>query len=124
LFLSALLRRLIGEDVTGTITHPSGLAEVDALTVTPSVLTDYPLLLLFVNALTQNTTIRVYVKDNAGTYRLLNSAIFPTDFPASVTVVPITLYPLSVAWKVSLQSAIAEGADRSIPYRYVRRISV
>lgn len=124
MFLSALLRRLIGEDVTGTITHPSGLLEVDALEVTPDVLTDYPVLLLFVNALTQITTIRIKIKDNVGTYRLLNSAVYPTDFPASVTAVPITLYPLSVPWKISLQSAVAEGVQRSIPYRYVKKVSV
>jgi len=123
-FLSSLLRRLIGEEVTGTITHPSGLAEVDALEVTPDVLTDYPIILLYVNALAQITTIRIYVKDGTGTYRLLNSAVFPTDFPASVVVVPITLYPLSVSWKISLQSAVAEGVARSIPYRYVKKVSV
>jgi len=124
MFLSALLRRLIGEEVTGNITHPSGLAEVDALEVTPDVLTDYPILLLDVNALAQNTTIRFYVKADGTNYRLLNWAVFPTDFPAGVKAIPWTVYPLSVAWKISLQSAIAEGVQRTIPYRYVRRISV
>jgi len=122
MFMSALLRRVVGEEVTGVISHPSGLGEVDALEVSPSTLTDYPLLIMDVNALTQNTTIRVYVKADGTNYRLLNSAIFPTDFPANVKTVRIILSPLSVAWKVSLQSAVAEGVARNIPYRYVKKV--
>jgi hypothetical protein len=117
----SLLNGVVGEEVSGTITHPNGVGEVDALEVTPSTLTDYPILLLDMNALTQKTTIRNYVKVNGVDYRLLSSAVFPDDFPTDAKAVPIVLYPLSVAWKFSLQSAVAEGADRAIPYRYVKR---
>jgi hypothetical protein len=116
-----LIDNLQSESVSGTITHPAGVAEIDALEVTPAELTEYSIVLLDVNALTQNTTIRTYIQVNGVNYRLVDSAIFPTDFPTNVKSVPITLWQLDVAWKITLQSAVTEGVDRDIPYRYVWR---
>jgi len=118
---AALLDNLQSETVSGTITHPTGLAEVDALEVTPVELTEYSIVLLDMNALTQNITIRVYIQINGTNYRLISSAVFPTEFPTNAKGVPIELYPISVPWKITLQSAVTEGIDRDIPYRYVRR---
>jgi len=118
---AALIDNLLSVETSGTISHPNGVGETDALEITPSELTEYPVLLLDTNNLTQNTTIRSYIKVDGATYRLLNSAVFPTDFPTNAKGVPIVLYPTSVPWKITLQSAIAEGASRDVPYRYVRR---
>lgn len=109
------------EEPSGTIVHPAGTGEEDSLEVTPSELTEYETLLLDVNALTQNTTIRVYIQIDGTNNRLVNSAVFPTDFPTNAEGVPISLYPMSVEWIITLQSAVTEGADRDVPYRYVRR---
>jgi len=118
---AALLDNLLSVEATGTISHPSGLGETDALEITPAELMEYPILLLDMNALTQNTTIRTYIKIDGVNYRLINSAVFPTDFPTNVKAVPIVLYPTSVPWKITLQSVIAEGASKNIPYKYVKR---
>jgi len=117
----SLAKAVVGEEVSGTIVHPSGVGEQDSLVVTPTELSDYPILLLDMNALTQNTTIRIYIQIDGANYRVISSAVFPTDFPTNAKGVPITLYPLSVPWKITLQSAVAEGVSRDIPYRYVRR---
>jgi len=116
-----LAGRLEWLETSGTITHPAGTSEEDSLEITPAELTEYSIVLLDVNALTQNTTIRVYIKIDGTNYSLINSAVFPTDFPTNAKGVPITLYPLSVGWKITLQSAVSEGADKDIPYRYVKR---
>lgn len=109
------------EELSGTITHPAGTGQEDSLEVTPSELTDYAIALLDVRALTQNTTIRTYIKINATDYCLINSAVFPTEFPTNAKGVPIELYPMSVDWKITLQSAVTEGVARDVSYRYVRR---
>lgn len=116
-----LIDNLKSEEVSGTISHPAGVAEQDSLEITPAELTEYSILLLDMNALAQNTTIRIYIKINGTDYRLIDSAIFPTDFPTNAKGVPIELWQLSVKWKITLQSAVTEGVDRSIPYRYVKR---
>jgi len=118
---AVLVDNLKGYETSGTITHPAGTDETDALEVTPAELTEYYALLLDMSALTQNTTIRIYIKIDGTNYRMVDSAVFPTDFPTNAEGVPIALYPMSVPWKITLQSAVSEGADREIPYRYARR---
>jgi len=121
MYRNAIYRRLVGEETEGVITHPNGVGEVVALELTHEGLADYPSVILDLNALTQATTIRLYVKVDGTNYRLVSPAVFPADFPANAKAVPIVLYPTSKDWAITLQSGIAEGADRSIPYVYTRR---
>lgn len=116
-----LIDNLKNEEVSGTIIHAAGVSEDDALEITPTELTEYSILLPDMNALAQNTTIRIYIKIDGTNYRLIDTAIFPTDFPTNAKGVPIELWQLSVMWKITLQSAVTEGVSRNIPYRYVRR---
>ncbi len=109
------------EEPTGTIAHSAGVGEQDSLELTPTELTEYAIVLLDMNALVQDTTVRVYIKIDGTNYRLISSAIFPTDFPTNAKGVPIELYPMSVDWKITLQSGVTEGVSRDIPFRYVRR---
>lgn len=121
MYRNAIYRRLVGEETEGVITHPNGVAEVLALELTHEGVADYPGVLLDLNALTQNTTIRLYVMVDGANYRLVSPAVYPADFPVNAKAVPIVLYPSSRDWSITLQSGVAEGADRSIPYVYVRR---
>ncbi len=114
-------RNLTGIEATGTIAHPAGVGEEDSLEISPAELIDYPIILLDMNALTQDTTIRTYIKIDDTNYRLISSAVFPTDFPTNAKGVPIELYPMSVDWKITLQSGVTEGVSRDIPFRHVRR---
>lgn len=116
-----LIDNLLSVEASDTIVHPAGTSEEDSLEITPTELTEYALVLLDVRALTQNTTIRSYIKINATDYCLINSAVFPTDFPTNAKGIPIELYPMSVDWKITLQSGVTEGVSRNIPFRHVRR---
>lgn len=118
---AALIDNLLSVEATGTIAHPDGTTEQDSLEITPTELTEYAIVLLDMNALTQGITIRVYIKIDDTNYRLINRLSFPSEFPTGAKGVPIQLYPMSVDWKITLQSGVAEGASRNIPYRYVRR---
>lgn len=118
--ISILLAR-VSVETSGAITHVNGVGEQTYLNITPAELTNYSIVLLDLNALVQITTIRVKIQVDGATDRITSSAIFPTDFPTNATCVPIELYDLSVNWKITLQSQVAEGVNRSIPYRRVRR---
>lgn len=118
---ATLLDHLRSEEVVGAITHSAGVVEQTALEITPTELTEYSIVLLDMNALEQDTTISVYIQVDGTNYRLINSVIFPTDFPDNAKIVPIELWELNVNWRITLQSAVTEGADRNIPYRYVKR---
>lgn len=121
MYRNAIYRRLVGEETEGVITHPDGVGEVVALELIHDGVADYPAVLLDLNALTQDTTIRLYVKVDGTNYRLVTPAVFPADFPVNAKAVPIVLYPTGKDWAITLQSALAEGADRDIPYVFLRR---
>lgn len=118
---AAYIDNLIGSEPSGTYDHPNVTTEEDAVVITPSELAEYRTLLLDLSNLTQNTTIRTYIKVDAANYRLVDSSVFPTDFPANTKGVPIRLCPLSVNMKVTLESSVLEGAVRAVPYRYTLR---
>lgn len=114
-------RTITSIEASDTIVHLAGVGEQDSLEVTPAELMEYAIILLDMNALTQNVTIRTYIKIDGTNYRLISSAVFPTDFPTNAKGVPIELYPMSVGWKITLQSGVTEGVSRNIPFRHVRR---
>jgi len=114
-------KTLTGIEASDTIVHPAGVGEQDSLEISPAELTEYKIVLLDMNALTQDTTIRNYIKIDGTNYRLISSAVFPTDFPTNAKGVPIELYPMSVGWKITLQSGVTEGVSRNVPFRHVRR---
>ena len=116
-----LLDNLAGVETTGTHSHTSGTSEQNVVEITPSELKKYEVLILDLNALAQNTNIKIYIAVDGTNYRLVNVSTFPTDYPTNAKGVPIELYPMSVKWKVSLTSAVAEGASRDVAYRYVER---
>ena len=118
---AALIDNLLSIEASDTIVHPAGVGEQDSLEISPAELIEHAIVLLDMNALTQNITIRNYIKIDGTNYRLISSAVFPTDFPTNAKGVPIDLYPMSVDWKITLQSAVTEGVARDVPYRYVRR---
>ena len=118
---AAYLDNLLGIQTSATYSHPSGTLEQDAVVVTPGELGKYERLTLDMNALTQTTTVRTYVQVDGVNYRLVDTAQFPTDFPTNTKAVVTDLMPGSRTMKVTLQSAVAEGVARNVPYFYVVR---
>ena len=72
---------------------------------------------LDVSLLTQNVTVRVFGKTDGTTYRLVQSAVHPTDFDGDNIV--LALDGKGRDQKITLQSSVAEGATRNIPHARV-----
>jgi len=60
------------------------------------------------------TTIRVFEKVDAITYRLLSTKIFPTDFDSGIQIVRIILDGAGQDMKITLQSSVDEGSAKTI----------
>lgn len=111
------------QDITtanGTYSHPSGTSEQDVLEFLDN---DENIEVTFdMTLLTQDTTVRVKNKTDGITYRLVKSAIYPTNFDGANVV--ITLNGKARDMKITFQSAIAEGAIRAIPHSRVEVLRV
>jgi len=115
------LDNLVGTQTAATYSHPSGTTEQDAVVITPSEMGKYEKLVLDLNGLSQDTTVRTFVQVDGSNYRQIDSAVFPDDFPSGAEGAVIDLTPGSRTTKVTLQSSIAEGASVDVPYFYVKR---
>jgi len=100
----------------GTYKHPAGTDEEDAVILTITSRTRINNIYLDLTNLTQNCTIRIYAKIDGSTYVLLDTLAWTTTDEDGVVIDSIVS---DVDVKVSIQSAISEGAERSIPYRVV-----
>lgn len=100
--------------VSGTYSHPSGTAVQTAFTITlnkPSAVTIY---LDAVN-LTENTVFYVLYQIDAVNYRIIDNLPWTTAMDDGVFF--RKLLGLS-NFRVQIQSIVAEGAARNIPYQY------
>lgn len=71
---------------------------------------------LDMDELSQNMIIKIFEKTDGITYSQIEKAIFPTDFDTGVKILGIILDGGGNDMKLTLQSSIAEGMDRTIPY--------
>jgi len=101
---------------TGTYAHPNDTSEHDVFTIALTRSQTVSDIMLDVNALTQRTTFKIYCKIDGTTYREIDSVVWVTTDRKGVSMVEVTT---DKDVKVTAQSAVAEGAVRSIPYRYV-----
>lgn len=115
---ASLLDNLTLGTTQQAVNFPSGLAEETIVTLSPAVRHDYGTLFLDVNELTQTTTVRVYIMVDGANYRLVDIKDYPVDFPAGVEVISIPLPISSEDIRVTFQSAVAEGAARTIHVLY------
>ncbi len=60
------------------------------------------------------TTIRVFEKADAITYRLLSTRIFPDDYDTGIEIVEIVLNGAGQDMKITLQSSVDEGSAKTI----------
>ncbi len=69
--------------------------------------------------ITQNLIIREYDKIDTANYRQLSAVTFPIEFDTGTTSIDIDYHAISgCQYKITLQSVIAEGANRSIKWAY------
>ena len=100
----------------GTYSFSSNTSEQTALTITNTEITNIDSILLDLNALTKNVTIKVYIKADGTNYRLTDSFLWTPIDEDCVIINPI-IHDSDI--KITLQSIVAEGSSRSIPYSYV-----
>lgn len=115
----AWTKNLRGVVTSSTYSHPNGVAEQDALifAVTQQEIN----LRLDFSLLTQNTTIREYEQIDGANYRQISAKVWPTDFDVGTIAIDISFVQANALYKITLQSAVAEGGARNIPYRYIVR---
>jgi len=105
---------------SGTFAFPNGTTEQTIIELTPSVVTYLYNFWLDLNALTQNCTIKVYSKIDGTNYREIEPMTL-TNIDYSLGLV-LKEQMISTAWKITIQSTVAEGASRNIPYRYFTEV--
>jgi hypothetical protein len=101
---------------SGTYSLPDGVAENTALTITPTVVAKVNTIFLDMSNLTQNCTIRIKVRIDGANYQTIETFAWTTAMDDGAFFREIsTAEPV----QVSLQSVIAEGANRDVPWHYV-----
>jgi hypothetical protein len=122
-YRNSLKLREIGDCPTGTngtFTLTSDTTEHIIVELTPTVVTYLYNFWLDLNALTQNCTIRVYSKIDGTNYREIEPMTL-SNIDYSLGLV-LKEQMISTAWKITIQSTVAEGASRNIPYRYFTEV--
>lgn len=114
--VTAILNILTAHNTNGTYTHLNNLLEQDVL-VFASATQDINLRLSMDN-ITQNTNIREYEKIDGITYDQLTNRIYPTDFDTNNKGIVLSFPQAGRLYKVTMQSQIVEGANKSVPYVY------
>ena len=102
------------DETSGTYSHSNGVAEQDAIVLTITEKTRINNFYLDLVNLTQSATLRVKVKVDGTNYQTLDTLNWTTSNDDGVLIHGLTS---DVDVKVTIQSAIAEGASRDIPYR-------
>lgn len=98
----------------GTYNHPNDTNENEVLVIAASKYDAK--VALDLNTLTQNATIRTYEQVDGATYRLIDTAVFPTDFPANTKAIITEFQGDNRQKRITMQSSVIEGAIRAIPY--------
>jgi hypothetical protein len=105
---------------SGTFVLTSDTSEHTIIELTPTVVTYLYNFWLDLNALTQNCTLKVYSKIDGTNYREIEPMTL-SNIDYSLGLV-LKEQMISTAWKITIQSTVAEGASRNIPYRYFTEV--
>jgi hypothetical protein len=108
--------------VSGTHTHTSDTDEQTIVELTPTVVTKLHGLYLDTVNLTQAFTIKVYGKVDGTNYREIKSMRLENATVADGPAFALKEQMINTAWKITLTSAVVEGASRSVPYRYFTEV--
>lgn len=108
---------ILGKKITpeaDTYSHPSGTTEKDVIEITITEKSYIAAMVLDFSNLTKNTTVRLKQKVDGTNYITIDTRNWnPSGDPG----VPIAGLSSDVDVKVTIQSSLAEGASRDIPYR-------
>lgn len=101
---------------TGSYNHPNDTTENTVATLSaPSGARDITHRFDMSN-ITQNLTIRQYEQIDGTNYRQITAKIFPTDFDPGTKGVETSFKMSEGNYRITFQSAVAEGSIKAIPY--------
>lgn len=106
------------ENLSSTKTLDSNTNEQTVFTFTPVANNLINGIWLDLTNLTQNCTLRVYYMVDGTNYRVFQTTNWNTSMDDGVLIDGDIPVAASKSLKVTLQSSVAEGATRSIPYEY------
>ncbi len=98
-----------------TFTLTSDTSEHTIVTLTPTSVEQVTNFWIDLSALTQNCTLKVWYT-LGGTFKVVTSMVVTVGAGSSVLV--LADHVIDQPWKLTIQSTVAEGASRSIPYEY------
>ena len=99
--------------------QPNNLIENDAIIVAAATqLVDIELDMV---NLAQANTVREYVQVDGVNYRQVSAKVFPTDFDTGTKAVTLSYAQKGQLYKVTMQSSVAEGAAKNVPFRVMTR---
>lgn len=106
--ITTVLRKL-------TFTHVNGTSETDLVEhLSLTELIDHHLDFSNLNAVNL-TTIRAFEKIDGINYRKIGERVFPTDYEPGQTGIIVVLDGAGQDMKITLQSSISEGSNKTIP---------
>lgn len=115
----AQVQLLSGSHVSGTHSHANNLLEQDIFERLVTKRTKVIGIILDLSALTQNATVRFYTKPDGTNYRAANPTTYTAGTDNPLFFIEAGLQCVNTDFRVTLQSAVLEGAVRNVPYRYL-----
>lgn len=113
---SRLVSKMI--PTSGVLAKVDDLLEQNAFVITPTRPIIFKMGFLDLVNLTQTTTIRVYVRIDGGTDRIVDQISWTTVHPDGLSIAELTVAAGQLI-TVSVQSAVLEGAARNIPWSHI-----
>jgi hypothetical protein len=93
----------------------NGTTEHTIVTLTPTSVEQVTNFWIDLSALTQNCTLRVYYT-MGGSFKEVTSMTLTVA--AGSAILTLKDHVIDQPWKLTIQSTVAEGASRDIPYEY------
>jgi hypothetical protein len=102
-------------NVSSTFTLTSDTTEHTIVTITTTVVEQMTNFYLDMTALTQNCTLRVYITMGGGYVEMTSMTL---TVAAGTKGLALKDMVINTNWKLTIQSTVAEGSSRNIPYEY------
>lgn len=102
-------------NVSSTFTLTSDTSEHTIVTIATTVVEQMTNFYLDMTALTQNCTLRVYITIGAGYVEMTSMTLTVASGTKGLALKDMVI---NTNWKLTIQSTVAEGSSRSIPYEY------
>lgn len=115
--VDTIITTLGGAETTGSYDLPNDTAENTLLEITGTDRLRLDAIWLDFNTLIQNVTIKVYHKIDGTTYRQYDEFSWFTSDEDGTFIAGVTI---NNDWKITVTSAVAQGAIKAIPYNIIK----